>query len=80
MNNADMPAIPLPNNANNEPYKVIEPVNPKHASGLTKRESFIQSALESGMCPYNSHNFEDVAYWCISVADALLLKLENAND
>ena len=47
--------------------------------GFTNRERLAIAALESGLCPYNAHKFDEIAVWCNSVADAQLKSWEANN-
>jgi len=46
--------------------------NQTYNSGMTLRDWFSGKALESGMCPHNACEFDAVAGWCGSMADAML--------
>lgn len=81
-NNADMPAMPLPNNVQRDLHEsiahgVIDPIG----MGLTKREYYaglaMQGLLSGGYCIDDARNrLVDVPSEAINLADALLADLE----
>ena len=74
--NGNMPAMPHSQvNFSSTGEQLIE----IQFEGLTKRERLAIAALESGLCPYNAHKFDEIAAWCNSVADAQLKSWEANN-
>ena len=83
MKNANMPAMPLPNGADDRPYMFghNEPIRDGHAVGLTKREQLAAMAMQ-GLCAHSGdyHTEQDLAHDAVMYADALLAELEKPND
>lgn len=86
MNNADMPATPLPNGADDRPYVLMdgEKFQKNHAIGLTKLEHFAGLAMQ-GFCSKSSapdtlSTVNKVAAVSVEMAKALLQQLEGGED
>jgi len=69
MNNADMPAMPIPRGVYNN-----------DTAGLTKREHFAGLAMQGLLAHYGADGASDCAILACKYADALLKELENSND
>ncbi len=89
MKNKDMPAMPLPNGADERPYTFMdgEQANKNHATGLTKREHLAGLAMQAMISSEYYSDFcgeepgTDQGYWLVAVkalkhADAILMELD----
>lgn len=82
MNNADMPAMPLPL-ATAQDGEVIDTGDYcPHNNGLTKREAFAMAAMQGCLAcdTENQLSADTIAHQSIECANALLKALENDDE
>jgi hypothetical protein len=77
MKNADMPAMPIPNGADERPWTTSDMVNPDHVFGFTKREE-LEARMAVGLLSsgyyneYPQHRVKDVVDEAIDIAAELI--------
>lgn len=83
MKNADMPAMPIPDDSESGGSLPSAHIDENGANGLTKREEFAKAAMQ-GLCANSipgRHNIpENLAHEAVNYADALLAELERRGE
>ena len=76
MKNADMPAMPIPNGADNTPWLKRELGNPDQVMGLTKREEVAARVLAGFASRMDASDADYAVAWAIGWADAFFKELD----